>query len=83
MKNNSLAMLATISLALGLASLIGYIDPAVCEGLKQGAFGSCEQSAQEHIWAFWGFAGFGILTLVGGTIRSRRMRARDIKSNLG
>ncbi|MEN9287472.1 MAG: hypothetical protein RLZ88_142, partial [Actinomycetota bacterium] len=36
MKNNTLAMLATISLVLGLASLIGYIDPAVCEGRQSG-----------------------------------------------
>lgn len=79
MKNNSLAMLATIAIALGLASMIGYIDPAVCEGLKQGAFGSCEESAQQHILAFWGFTGFGVLTLVGGTIRAKLARARSLR----
>jgi len=77
MKNNSLAMLATIAIALGWASMIGYIDPAVCEGLKTGAFGSCEESAQQHIVAFWVFTGFGVLTLVGGTVRARLAKTRN------
>ena len=77
MKNNSLAMLATISIVAALASMIGYIDPAVCEGLNSGGFVTCEQAAQQHIWAFWGFGGFGVLVLVAGTIRARRNRLRQ------
>jgi len=76
MKNNSLAMLATISLVLALASLFGYIDPAVCAMPKTAGYLTCEQSAQEHILAFWGFAGFGIVTLVTGTVRARLAKAK-------
>ena len=70
MKNNSLAMLATIALVAALASMIGYIDPAVCEGIKSDGFVTCEQAAQQHIWGFWGFLGFGVLVLAGGEIKA-------------
>lgn len=79
MKNNTLAMLATISIVLGLASLIGYIDPAVCEGRQSGTFITCEQAAAQHIAGFWGFSAFGIAVLSFGTIRAAvgRRRARS------
>lgn len=77
MKNNSLAMVATISLALALANLIGYIDPAVCEGRPTSEFMNCEQAATQHTWGFWGFAIFGIVTLVAGTIRNRALEKRN------
>ncbi|MEY3537895.1 MAG: hypothetical protein RL645_709 [Actinomycetota bacterium] len=70
MKNNTLAMLATISLVLGLASLIGYIDPAVCEGRQSGTFITCEQAAAQHVAGFWGFTAFGVVVLAVGTIRA-------------
>ena len=63
-------MLATIALVAALASMIGYIDPAVCEGIKSDGFVTCEQAAQQHIWGFWGFLGFGVLVLVGGAIKA-------------
>ena len=71
MKNNSLAMIATISLALSLASMIGYIDPAVCEASQSEGFITCKEVADQHIAVAVGFASFGIVTLVLGTIRSR------------
>jgi hypothetical protein len=74
-KNNTLAMIATISIVLGLASMIGYIDPAVCEGSQTQAFVTCEEAAAQHLGGFFGFTAFGVVTLVVGTIRSR-MRAR-------
>lgn len=80
MKNNSLAMLATISLVLSLASLIGYIDPAVCAMPKTAGYLTCEQSAHEHVLAFWGFAAFGIITLVTGTLRARLAKAKQTNS---
>ncbi|MFM6962920.1 MAG: hypothetical protein ACKOWJ_01435 [Micrococcales bacterium] len=76
MKNNSLAMVATISLALGLASMIGYIDPAVCEKSPSQGFITCTEAANQHIWAAIGFASFGVITLVLGTIRSRTRMKR-------
>jgi len=72
MKNNTLAMVATISLIVGVASLIGYIDPAVCPPSVEQAFITCQQAASEHIWGFVGFTAFGIITLLFGTISNRR-----------
>ena len=79
MKNNSLAMVATISLVAALASMIGYIDPAVCEGIKSDGFITCEQAAQQHIWGFWGFGGLGVAILVGGAIRAKLAKIRAAK----
>ena len=76
MKNNSLAMLAVISLTISVASIIGYIDPAVCAGLKSEGIEPCVQAAQQHVWAFWGFGAFGAITLVAGSLRARRLRAK-------
>jgi hypothetical protein len=81
MKNNTLAMLATISLVLGLASLIGYIDPAVCEGRQSGTFITCEQAAAQSIAGFWGFSAFGIAVLTFGTIRAASNRRRSQRSD--
>jgi hypothetical protein len=78
MKNNSLAMLATVSIVLGLASMIGYIDPAVCAGNQDQVFITCQQAADQHIAGFIGFTAFGLVTLIFGTIRSR-IRSRTEK----
>lgn len=79
MKNNTLAMVATISIVVGLASMIGYVDPAVCGGLQNQGFVTCEEAASQHIWGFVGFTSFGVLTLVIGTIRNRIMRRRETR----
>lgn len=71
MKNNTLAMLATISIVLGLASIIGYIDPAVCAGNSSEEFISCEQAASQQLLGFMGFTSFGLITILLGTIRAR------------
>lgn len=74
MKNNTLAMLATISLAVSVAILISYIDPAVCVGSGIENLETCTQLANEHIWGFVGFFSFGAITLLVGTIRNRIKR---------
>ena len=74
MKNNTLAMLATISLAVSLALLISYIDPAVCAGSGIQSLETCTQLANEHIWGFVGFFAFGVVTIVVGTLRNRSKR---------
>ena len=73
MKNNTLAMLATISLAVSVAILISYIDPAVCAGSGIQTLETCTQLANEHIWGFVGFFAFGIITLLGGAVRNKVM----------
>ncbi|MEY4321892.1 MAG: hypothetical protein RL167_620 [Actinomycetota bacterium] len=72
MKNNTLAMIATIALVLGPASLIGYIDPAVCKGLPTSEFISCDAAAAQHIWGFWGFTIFGAATLLMSYLRNKK-----------
>ena len=69
MKNNTLAMVATVALALAVAALISYIDPTVCIGSGIQTLESCTQTANEHIYAFLGFGSFGAITLILGTIR--------------
>jgi hypothetical protein len=71
MKNNTLAMLATISLVFSVATLIGYVDPAVCAGSQIQDLETCTQEAANHLWAFAGFFGFGAVTLIAGTIRTK------------
>ena len=78
MKNNTLAMLATISIVLGLANLIGYIDPAVCKGRQSGAFITCEQAAAQHIGGFWIFSGIGAAVLIAGSVREALRRKREL-----
>lgn len=78
MKNNTSAMLATISLALGVASLISYIDPAVCAGSQIESIENCTQAANQHILGSIGFFTLGAGTLIAGTIRSRiQAKARN------
>ena len=76
MKNNSLAMIAVVAIALGIASIVGYIDPAVCAERPSNGFITCEQAAAQHLWGFIGFTGFGVLTLVGGSVLARRNRRK-------
>ena len=75
MKNNTLAMIATVALVLGPASMIGYIDPAVCNGLPASDFVSCEVAAAQHLWAFAGFTIFGAGTLLISYLRFRKQNA--------
>lgn len=76
MKNNTLAMIATVALVLGPASMIGYIDPAVCSGLPASDFVSCEAAAAQHLWAFAGFTIFGAGTLLISYLRFKKQNAR-------
>jgi len=83
MKNNTLAMFATISLVLSLGLLISYIDPAVCAGSQIADLSMCAQAASAHIWGAVGCFAFGAITLVGGTVRSnRKLRRERIESAL-
>jgi hypothetical protein len=77
MKNNTLAMIATVSLVLGLASLISYIDPTVCAGSQIQSLEACTQLANEHVLGVVGFFSFGAITLLVGTIRNR-IRAKKL-----
>ncbi len=77
MKNNTLAMLAIISLVISVGLVISYIDPAVCAGSQIEDLSTCSNTANQHIWGFLGFFLFGAITLVVGTIRNRIQLRRE------
>ena len=74
MKNNTLAMLATISLAFSVATLLAYVDPLVCAGSQIQDLATCTNAAQQNLTAFAIFFGFGALTLIASAVRSRLSR---------
>ncbi len=76
MKNNSLAMVATISLVVAIGSLIGYIEPSDCTVSNPDAFMTCEEAAAQHIWVFWIFGVFGVVTLFGPRLVRRFAKAK-------
>lgn len=78
MKNNTLAMLATISLVFSLATLIGYVEPEVCAGSQIQDLATCTQASNEHLIMFGVFFSFGAITLLGGAIRNK-LRSKRIK----
>lgn len=77
MKNNTLAMLGTISLVMSVAMLLSYISPAVCAGSGLTDLETCTQIANERLIMAGGFFAFGAITLVGGAIRSRNRDKRE------
>jgi hypothetical protein len=77
MKNNTMAMLAIIAIAMSFASLIGYIEPGTCTIAPAQGLASCEQAAVERLWGFVGLFSFGVITLTVGTIRQKRQAKRD------
>ncbi len=77
MKNNTLAMLATISLVISVGLVISYIDPAVCAGSQIEDLKTCTNNANQHILGFVGFLSFGVITLVVGTIRNKIQLRRE------
>ncbi|MFM5952649.1 MAG: hypothetical protein ACKOOE_08705 [Micrococcales bacterium] len=80
MKNNTLAMLATISVVFSFATLIGYIDPAVCAGSGIQSLDVCTLEANTHLIAFATFFSFGALTLLVGFLRSRSSKSDEGKA---
>lgn len=74
MKNNTLAMLATISLVFSVATLIGYVDPAVCAGSQIQDLETCQQEAASHLWVFAGFFSFGAITLIVGALKNKLLK---------
>lgn len=77
MKNNTLAMLATISLVMSVAMLLSYIDPAVCAGSGLQDLETCTQVANERLIGVVVLFAFGAITLIGGAIRSRIRDQRE------
>ena len=77
MKNNTLAMVATIAIALSIASLIGYVEPTACTVVPPDGFPTCEETASQRLWTAGGLFLFGAITLLVGTLRSRRKPKKE------
>jgi hypothetical protein len=73
-KNNSWAMIATISAVAALASMIGYIDPAVCVVEAASPWMSCEAIAAKTLTLFWGLASLSAISFVAYLVQKRRTR---------
>lgn len=75
MRNNSLAMLATVTGVGILAWWIGYFDPATCKkDIQQPGWTSCESIAQTQNLALFAFIAVTVLAAVFITIRSAIQR---------
>lgn len=74
MRNNSLAMLATITGVGILAWLVGFFDPETCvPEAQQAGWTSCEAIAQERTIALWVLI---ITTIVAVSITLIRRKKR-------
>jgi hypothetical protein len=72
MKNNSLAMIATIAAVGALASLTGYIDPAICGRPQENSWMSCEVVANQTLTAFWACFAVAAASLTGYLLQLRK-----------
>jgi hypothetical protein len=52
-QNNSMAMLATVSLVGVLASVLGFFDPATCIDVQAEGWTSCEAIAEQRKLGAW------------------------------
>ena len=75
MKNNSLAMLATVAGVGVLAWWVGFFDPQTCSpDVQQEGWTSCEQIANQQAIAFWILVAALVVGVVITTISSRRKK---------
>jgi len=73
MRNNSLAMLATIVAIAILAWWIGYFDPATCSpDVQQAGWTSCEEIAKDRNVALGVLIGTVVFVVSFLAIRSRK-----------
>ena len=80
MKNNSLAMIATIAAVGALASLTGYIDPAFCGKPQENSWMSCQDVANQTLTAFWVCFAVASASLAGYLFQLRKL-AKARRSN--
>ncbi|MFM7014533.1 MAG: hypothetical protein ACKOXT_06085 [Actinomycetota bacterium] len=73
MKNNSLAMLATVALAGLVALLLGYFDVGSCVVPDVEGIASCQDIANQRTWAGWILF---TVALVGFTVSAIRRKKR-------
>lgn len=73
MRNNSLAMLATIAGVGILAWWVGFFDPETCvPDVQVEGWTSCEQIAQERNIALWVLIGVTVVAVAITLLRRRK-----------
>jgi predicted Kef-type K+ transport protein len=73
MKNNSAAMLATVALAGLVALLLGFFDTGTCVVPDADGFISCQEIADQRVWAAWIL---GVVFVVGLAVSVTRKKRR-------
>jgi hypothetical protein len=74
-KNNSLAMLATVAGVGVLAWWVGFFDPETCSpDVQQPGWTSCEEIANQQAVAFWVLLGALFFGVIVTSIASRRKK---------
>lgn len=76
MRNNTLAMLATIAAVAALASMIGWINPATCVNQQLEGWTSCQAASDSHIAMTVGLALVAVASYVGYRFQVARKRAK-------
>jgi hypothetical protein len=77
MRNNSLAMLATITSIGILAWWVGFFDPETCSpDVQVEGWTSCESIAQERNIALWLLAGVTVFAIVVTSYSAYKKRKR-------
>ncbi len=72
MKNNSLAMLATIAAVVAIASFIGFFNPETCTVEAVDGWASCESIAAQRAIGGVAFAAAALIGAVVWLIRRRK-----------
>jgi len=76
-KNNSLAMLATVAGVGVLAWWVGFFDPETCSpDVQLEGWTSCEQIANQQGIAFWLLVGIVLFGVIITSIGARRKNKR-------
>lgn len=73
-KNNSMAMIATITLVGVIASVIGLFDPSTCVQVQSDDWTSCENIARERVIGFWVLLIFSIFGFAVSIVWSRKKK---------
>jgi hypothetical protein len=72
MKNNSAAMLATVALAGLVALLLAFFDTGTCVVPDAEGFITCQEIADQRVWAAWILGAVVVLGLAVSITRKKK-----------
>jgi hypothetical protein len=74
LQNNSMAMLATVSIVGVLASVLGFFDPSTCIDVQAEGWTSCEAIAEQRRLGSWFLLGLSILGFSVSIVRRSKRK---------